>query len=173
MEIEKVKIDRETENGEEYVPQIRLRGGESDGKVREMARAVLDFEEASHWDRPSGMRLLTGLIRTANEYSFRFARSTYMELRNRNLNVMLDCDKDAALKVRSRPIAPNLFEFSMANNVVEFLFPSYYKLDLQEIISSNSELKSQLDNLNLGGAAGALTFTTNPDVLGRLDNSNL
>lgn len=130
MEIEKVKVSRETANGEEYVPQIRLRGGEPDGKVREMARAVIDFETASHFDRPSGMRMLTGLIRTANEYSFRLARSSYMEIRNRNLNVMLDCDAEAALKVRSRPIAANLFEFSMSNNVMEFLFPSYYKFDL-------------------------------------------
>jgi hypothetical protein len=173
MEIEKVKLTREKASGEDHVPQIRLRGAERDAKAREIARVVLDFEESNHWDRPSGMRLLTGVIRAANEYSFRFARSSYMELRSRNLNVMLDCDLDAALKVRSRPIAPNLFEFSISNNVVEFLFPSYYKLDLQELIASNADLKSQLDNFNFGGAAGTITFTTNPDILGRLDHTNM
>ena len=56
---------------------------------------------------------------------------------------------------------------------MDFLFPSSYKFDLQDIISSNAELKSKLDSFALGGASGALTFTSNPDVLGRLDSSAL
>lgn len=96
-----------------------------------------------------------------------------MEIKNRNLNVMLDCDEEAVSKVRSRPISPNLFEFSISNNVMEFLFPSSYKFDLQDIISSNADLKSKLDSFALGGASGALTFTTDPAVLGRLNTSNL
>ena len=96
-----------------------------------------------------------------------------MELRNQNLNIMLDCDYNSALKARSRPIAPNLFEFSMANNVMEFLLPSYYKLDLQQLISSNTDLSNQLDSFNLGSATGTLTWTTDPYTLGQLDSSKL
>ena len=69
------------------------------------------------------------------------------------------------------PIAPNLFEYSMSQNVMEFLYPKYYEIILEDIINSNSEVKENLQKLGLSQENGRITFTSDPFILSQLDPS--
>lgn len=60
-----------------------------------LAKAVFNFDESEFFDRPSAMRLLSGVMRTANDYSMQFANSIYMDLKDNNINVLLDCNLEA------------------------------------------------------------------------------
>jgi len=58
-----------------------------------LAKSIFTFEKGYHFDQPSATRMLTGFIRTINEYAKDEAASTYMELNigSNNFNLLLNC----------------------------------------------------------------------------------
>jgi hypothetical protein len=75
---------------EQKVPQLRLRLD----RTNELAALIFTFEEGYHFDQPSSTRMLSGFIRTLNEYSKKSAASTYVAFNEAamNLNIMLNCN---------------------------------------------------------------------------------
>lgn len=78
-----------TEN-DQKVPFLRLRLDRSN----ELAPLVFTFEEGYHFDQPSSTRMLSGFIRTLNEYTKKSAASTYIAFNEAamNLNIMVNCN---------------------------------------------------------------------------------
>ena len=169
LSIIKKKLSRENVKGVKKVPQFKLTLDEyMPHKTLHIAQSIFNFEESSFFDRPSAMRLLTGVMRTANDYAANHANSVYMNLKDENLNVLLDCNIDSALQMDHNPISSNLFEYPMSQNVMEFLYPKYYEIQLEEMINSNEEVKDNLAKLGLNNEKGKITFTSDPFVLSQL-----
>ena len=122
-------MSRDTVKGVRNVPQFVLELDDlMPHKTLHIAQSILNFENQDFFDRTSAMRMLTGVMRTANDYAATHANSVFFSLKNNNVNVLLDCKLESALKMDQNPISSNLFEYSMSQNVMEFLYPKYYEI---------------------------------------------
>jgi hypothetical protein len=88
----KIYLDLEFPNEGSHiqVPQLFLRVDKS----QELASLIFTFENGHHFDQPSATRMLSGFIRTINEYTRNSAASTYIAINKEamNLNIILNCN---------------------------------------------------------------------------------
>lgn len=122
-----------TGNNLQKVPVVRLRLD----RTSELAGLIFTFEEGTHFDQPSATRMLTGFIRTLNEYSMKSAASTYVAINDAamNLNFMLNCNKEELSTFKESMIPSDLIEFGLSNNIMNMVYPYAYDFRLNTLVN--------------------------------------
>ena len=139
-----------------------------------LAKTVFTFEEGHYFDQPSATRMLTGFIRTINEYVKDEAGSSYMTLNSNSKNFMLllNCgDSDVRLAL-SKPVAADKTDFSVSNNVLNFLLPYSYQLRFNSLIERAFAMTASMvqiaDDYDLRQARGLFRLTKDDAILSAL-----
>lgn len=115
------------------VPQLRLRMDRS----TELALLIFTFEDGEHFDQPSATRMLTGFIRTLNEYTAKDAASTYIAINTEamNLNVILNCNSKEVDTLKVASVGSDAIEFGMSNNIMNMVYPYSYDFRLNTLVN--------------------------------------
>lgn len=81
--------------------------------------------------------MLTGFIRTLNEYSMKSAASTYVAINDAamNLNFMLNCNKEELSTFKESMIPSDLIEFGLSNNIMNMVYPYAYDFRLNTLVN--------------------------------------
>jgi hypothetical protein len=81
--------------------------------------------------------MLTGFIRTLNEYTTNSAASTYVAFngQDKNLHVILNCKKDEADTYKAKKVSSDLIELGISNNILNMVYPHSYDFRLNTLVN--------------------------------------
>jgi hypothetical protein len=118
--------------------------------------------------------MLTGFIRTINEYVKDEAGSSYMTLNNasKNFNLLLNCGDSDVRIVNQKPVASDKMDFSVSNNVLNFMMPYSYQLRFNSVIERAFAMSATtlqiVDDYDLRQARGLFRLTKEDSILSAL-----
>lgn len=150
--------------GEEVkVPQI-LSHFKIEGEIEQQI-----FKDRHFFDNPSAVRMLFGLVTTANRNAMDEAAAVYMSISNSNLNVFLNCDLPSVRKTLKTPVAKDMLEIGASNAIMNLLIPYKFELTFQELLGiifslSTSSLHN-MEALDLVSKNGLVRLTTDPELI--------
>lgn len=123
--------------------------------------------------------MLTGFIRSINEYVRFESQSTFMEFNtdSNNFNLILNCQEEEVAKVQSMPVASDKVDFAVSNNVLNLILPYAYELRFNTLVARafgmNTALLNVIDDYNLRQARGLFRITKDEELLKQLKDKDL
>ena len=90
------------------------------------------FPEENFFDKPSAARMLFGLIRTINSYTYDNAAAVYISIQSSNLNIIYNCNTTFITKLA--PVAKDMLEIGASNAVLNLVLPFQYELDFRTLM---------------------------------------
>ena len=158
-------------NGERRYPQMKLTLGED---TTGLAKHVFTFEDGHYFDQPSATRLLSGFIRSINEYVKEEAGSSYMTLdsNSKNFVLLLNCGEGDVRIAHSKPVASDKTDFGVSNNALNFILPYSYQLRFNTLVERAFAITASMikiaDDYDLRQARGLFRLTKDDAILSAL-----
>jgi hypothetical protein len=143
-----------------------------------LAPLIFTFEDGHHFDQPSATRMLTGFIRTLNDYNSDQASSSYVGLNTatKNLNIILNCNQEEVDKYLTHSIPSDTVEFAVSNNIMNMVYPHSYEFRLNSILNRimmfNPRLHGLYEKYNLRNARGLLRLTKDGQLLDQIEKQS-
>lgn len=93
--------------------------------------------------------MLSGFIRTLNEYTTNSAASTFIALNGEamNLNIILNCNSKEVDDLKVKTVGSDIVEFGMSNNVMNMVYPYAYDFRLNTLVNRIMMFNPGLHNL--------------------------
>jgi hypothetical protein len=81
--------------------------------------------------------MLSGFLRTINEYTRNSAASTYIAINKEamNLNIILNCNENEVDTMKVNTIPSDVIEFGMSNNIMNMVYPYSYDFRLNTLVN--------------------------------------
>jgi hypothetical protein len=118
--------------------------------------------------------MLTGFIRTMNEYLLEDAASSYLALngQSKNLNIILNCNQKEVDTYLKFTVPTDTIEFGISNNIMNMVYPHSYDLKLNSLINRimmfNPEMYDTYEKYSLRSARGLIRLTKSGQLLDQI-----